>query len=393
MQLTDLAQWTENQQADIEAALQQLVEINTLTANIEGVDQGMEVLTALATGMGFAVESVNERHRLIKAGNGSGKRVMLISHMDTVHAPDSDFQGYQPQGDGFVKGPGVGDIKGGLVMGLWAMKAVSEMLTDFDLQMIVSADEEIGSKSIKDWYADRNKHGADYAIGLEPGFPQGPLTPTVDLGVVYQRRGYAAITFTVMGKAAHSGTPHLGLSATEVMARKIVKLHELNDWENGKSANVGLVHGGTAPNTVPEQVEATVSFRFERQTDGHELRAKAEEIIIERTLYSKTLDLWDSSVYHVDTFLPPMERTEESQKLVDIVLEEAKALGQPVVAIARGGGSDANHISGSGVPSICGMGAPSEGIHTNDEKIYLPMLFERVNLLTRTIHRIITEQP
>jgi glutamate carboxypeptidase len=89
-----------------------------------------------------------------------------------------------------------------------------------------------------------------------------------------------------------------------------------------------------------------------------------------------------------EAFIPPMEKTETNMQMVDIVLEEAKRLGQPVVPIARGGGSDANYVSLSGVPSICGMGAPSQGIHTTSEKIYLPMMFERINLLASTIYRL-----
>ncbi|MEL7235354.1 MAG: M20/M25/M40 family metallo-hydrolase, partial [Chloroflexota bacterium] len=105
------------------------------------------------------------------------------------------------------------------------------------------------------------------------------------------------------------------------------------------------------------------------------------------------LGISDRSEYEITTFIPPKERTEASQKLIDIVLEEAQALGQPVIAIARGGGSDANHVSGSGTPAICGMGAPCQGLHTKDEIIHLPMLFERIGLLTRTLYRVINEQP
>jgi glutamate carboxypeptidase len=395
MQFNDLPNWINKQKADIEAALEQLVNINTLTANTAGVDQGMAVLEGMATGMGFDVDPINQRHRLIRSGNGTGKRLMLITHMDTVHAPDSPFKTYQNLGDGFVTGPGVGDIKGGTVIGLWAMKAVEALMPDenYDLVMIVSADEEKGSPTIRDWYGDREQHGADYAIGLEPGFPQGDLSATVDLGVVYQRRGYSAITFNVVGKASHSGTPWLGLSAIDALAHKITKLTALNDWDNGISVNVGLVKGGTAPNTVAGEAEATVSFRYETLADGIAMREKIEEIILEPTTRNDEQGVSDSAVYHVDTFIPPMERTDDSQKLVDIVLEEAKTLEQPVVAIARGGGSDANHVSGSGTPSICGMGAPAHGIHTNDEKIYLPMLFERVGLLARTCYRVLNEQP
>ncbi len=395
MQLTDLSQWIESEQPDIEETLKTLVEINTYTANTDGVDTGIDTLSRMAQEMGFKVEAVNARHRLIRTGDRDSPkpRVLLITHMDTVHPPDGDFQHYQPLNDGFVTGPGVGDIKGGTVMGLWTMKAINQMLDDHDVQMIVSVDEEVGSPSIKSWYGDADAHGADYAIGLEPGFPQGDLTATVPLGVVHQRRGYAAIEFTVQGKNAHSGTPHLGLSAVEAVAHKILKLQALNAPERGISVNVGVVNGGTAPNTVPGQVNATVSFRYETLADGQATRAAIEEIIEQSHVSNPEIDLKDTSTYELVTFIPPMESTAANQALVDIVLQEAEKLGHDVVPIARGGGSDANHVSGSGVPSICGMGAPSQHIHTPHEKIHLPMLFERIELLTRTVYRITTEAP
>ena len=145
MQLNALGQWIETQKADIETQLRHFVNINTFTANQTGVDHGMDELSRLAQNMGFTVEAINGRHRLIKSVKGQGKpRILLISHMDTVFPLNGDFLEYESLGDGFVRGPGVGDIKGGLLMGLWTMKAIRKLLADHDVQMIVSANEEIG---------------------------------------------------------------------------------------------------------------------------------------------------------------------------------------------------------------------------------------------------------
>jgi len=392
MKVNELNQWIETQQSEIEETLQHFVNMNTFTANVVGVDAGMDELSRLAEDMGFVVEVVNGRHRLIKSIKGEGKpRILLISHMDTVFPPDGDFLEYQPLDDGFVQGPGVGDIKGGMLMGLWAMKAMCDLTDEHNVQMIVSANEEIGSPTIRDWYMTENID-ADFAIGLEPGFPQGELTPTVDLGVVYQRRGYGAIRFKVEAKASHSGTPHLGLSAIEAMAQRIIKLHELNEWDKGISVNVGMMKGGISPNTVAGDATATVSFRYERMADGEATKAKIEKIIQATYITNEDIGVSDRVVEMVtEAFIPPMEKTEANMKMVDIVLEEAKRLGQPVVPIARGGGSDANFVSKSGAPSICGMGAPAQGIHTTKEKIYLPMMFERINLLASTVYRLTEE--
>jgi glutamate carboxypeptidase len=390
MQLTDLNTWVEARRQRIEDMLRELVEINTYTSNIAGVDRGMNLLGEYADEMGFTVEVINGRHRLVKSGDGESRpRILLISHMDTVFPPNGEFLHYEPLDNGFIRGPGTGDIKGGLTMGLWAMKALSEMLDHFDVQMIVSADEEKGSPTIRDWYMDGHIE-ADYAIGLEPGFPQGDLSATVPLGVVYQRRGYATVHFTVHGTDSHSGTPEKGLSAIEALAQRITKLHALSDFERGLTVNVGMIDGGISPNTVAGKASATVSFRYWSQQDGEELKSKIEQVIMEPCVHNKDLDVWDSAEYTVETFLPPMEPSEHNQVLIDTVLAQAERLGHNVTPIARGGGSDANYISGSGTPSICGMGAPCSGLHTDDETIYLPMLFERVNLLASTMHQLYT---
>jgi len=389
MHIQDLEQWINKQKPELETTLESFVNLNTFTANQAGIDAGMDKLSTLAQSMGFTIEVINEQHRLVKAVKGSGKpRILLISHMDTVFPPDGDFLTYQNLGGGFIQGPGVGDIKGGMLMGLWAMKAICELSESYDVQMIVSANEEIGSPTIRDWYMQGDSD-ADFAIGLEPGFPQGELTPTIDLGVVYQRRGYGAIRFKVEAKASHSGTPELGLSATEAMAQRIIRLHQLNEWDKGISVNVGIMDGGISPNTVAGEASATVSFRYERMIDGENTKAKIEDIIRATYTSNDALGIKDVvSEMVVEAFIPPMEQTEANMKMVAIVLDEAKRLGQPVVPIARGGGSDANYVSMSGVPSICGMGAPAQGIHTTLEKIYLPMLFERINLLTSLIYRL-----
>jgi len=391
MQLNDISQWIDSQSAAVENALRDFVEINTYTANTDGVDTGMDALSKLAETLGFTVKTVNARHRLICSSNNTRKpRVLLISHMDTVFPPEGDFLHYETLENGFVRGPGVGDIKGGMLIGLWSMLALREMIPDHDVQMVVSADEEKGSPTIRDWYIEGHVD-ADYCIGLEPGFPQGELTPEVDLGVVYQRRGYGAYYFTVQGVACHSGSPHLGVDAVESYARRVIDLKALNDWDNGISVTVGMGSGGISPNTVSGEMRGTVSWRFERLEDGQRIQRAIEDIFERVYVTNEALGASDHVDYDLDTFIPPMERNERNQKLVDLVLAEAQRLNQNVVPIARGGGSDANWTSASGTPSICGMGAPAQGIHTTQEKIYLPGMLERINLLTSTLYRLITE--
>lgn len=391
MQLTELRQWIDEQSPSVKTALKDLVEINTYTANTGGVDAGMDAMSKLAESMGLTVQTVNSRHRLISAGNGVTKpQILLISHMDTVFPPDGEFLHFEELDNGFIQGPGTGDIKGGLLVGLWSMLALSKLTEDFDVQMIVSADEEKGSPTIRDWYSGDHT-GADYCIGLEPGFPQGELTPEVDLGVVYQRRGYGAYYFTINGDACHSGTPHLGVDAIESYARRVLDLKALNDWDNGISVTIGMGEGGISPNTVSGVMKGTVSWRFETLADGQRIQHAIEAILDRSYITNEESGKSDSVEYDLDTFIPPMERSDENQKLIDIVIEESTRLNQNVVPIARGGGSDANWTSYGGTPSICGMGVPAQGIHTNSEKIYYPGMLDRIELLTSTLYRLVTD--
>jgi len=391
MQLTDVKSWIETNKPAIIQLHKELVEINTHVRNHDAVEQGMQYLESVVKPLGVSVKIVNDRHRVLYFENATASpRILLISHMDTVFPAEDNFNVYTDLGDGFIGGAGVGDIKGGMVMGLYAMLAIHEINPDLDVQMVISADEEIGSPTIRDWYTAGHV-GADYAIGLEPGFPQAPLSADVDLGVVYQRRGYGAIRWTIEGVSSHSGTPHLGLNAIEAAALRIVKLRELGDADKGTSVTVGMIEGGRSPNTVPGSVTGTVSWRYETQADGDDLLEKIKAILDAEYVYSEVNERWDSVEYVLETFIPPMEKTDDNMKMVEIVLEEAKNLGHNVVAIARGGGSDANFTSSCGTPSICGMGAPAHGIHTHEEKIHLPMMIERIELLTRSVYRLATQ--
>ncbi len=385
MEFSQLRLWIEHQQAEFLSLLQQLVEINTFTDNTEGVDCGMNVLCQAAEMMGLEIESVMGRHRLIKAGQGVGPRVLLISHMDTVHPPDGDFLHYEPQADGYVRGPGITDMKAGLLMGLWTLRAMQELSPVSDVQLIVSVDEEKGSPSLKEWYTS-GTHGAAYGLGLEPSFPQGKFSPECVMGFVEQRKGCARVDFKVRGKASHAGGAWQdGINAIEAVSHRILAIQALTNLEQGVTTSVGLVHGGTAVNTIAEWCEAAVDYRFPTQQDG-QATYEAIKAIVEKTyLHNAVLNRGETlEHFSMGAYLAPMEKT-NNQDLVGVVMEHVNRLGLNMKPVSRGGGSDANHVSGGGVPSICGMGAPGEAIHTTNERIHVPMLWDSLELLISTV--------
>lgn len=392
LNITEIGNWVTSQQPEFTQRLRELVNTNSYTKVHPNVDQCMQILDGYAEDIGLTTEIIKQRHRRYIGGNGKGPRVVLSTHIDTVHPPDSSFKTYTALEDGFVTGPGVGDMKGGLLMALYTLKAMSELLPDYDLHMTVGADEEIGSPSIRDWYQSGAMQ-ADYCICMEPGFPQAELGPNQPYGVVARRKGSATINFEVEGVASHSGGAYeKGLSAVKAMAHKIVDLYAINDFDKGVNINVGVVEGGEAMNTIAPSAKAAVNLRYWTTIDGETAVEQVREIVHRQHEHNAVLKHYERiSDFDVSIFLPPMERNERNEYMIDVVLEEAERLGQNVVPIERGGGSDANWISGTGVPTICGMGAPAEGIHTHDEMIHLPTLFERLELLVATTYRIISE--
>lgn len=392
MKLTEIGAWVAAHKPEFTQRLRDLVNQNSYTREHENVDACMAMLDSYAEEIGLTKEIIYDRHRRYTAGDGTGPRIVISTHIDTVHPPDSDLREYQELADGFVTGPGVGDMKGGLLMALYTLKAMPEMMENFDLHLTVGADEEIGSPSVREWYQSGALQ-ADYCICMEPGFPQAALGAGQPYGVVYRRKGSATINFTIEGVASHSGGAYpRGLSAVKAMAHKIVDLYSINDFDKGVNINVGEVHGGEAHNTIAPEASAAVNLRYWTTEDGENAVERVREIVHQQHEYNAVLDRYEAvKDFNLSVFLPPMEANERNQYMVDVVLEEAERLGQHVVPIERGGGSDANWISGTGVPTICGMGAPAEGIHTHDEKIHLPTLFQRLELMIATTYRILSE--
>ncbi len=297
-------------------------------------------------------------------------RALLIGHLDTVFDPGTAAERPFRIENGIATGPGVTDMKSGLLAGLYALKAIRDThgaVPFARLTFIANPDEEIGSPTsaphIREQAAD-----ADVALVLECARANGDI--------VSARKGILDTRVTVHGRAAHAGVePEKGRSAILEAARLVRDLHALNGRWPGVTVNVGVIRGGTRPNVVAERCEFEVDVRA---TDGAALDA-AEATI--RELAAQTEVPETTVEVDIRTSWRPMEKRPPTADLVSRVQAIARGLGFEVNDAATGGASDANTTSGMGVPTLDGLGPVGGNDHAPTEYLEVDSIVPRTTLL------------
>ena len=298
-------------------------------------------------------------------------RIVLVGHHDTVFPPGS-FECFELDGDR-LKGPGVLDMKGGLVTIQLALKSLSSLdaLADLPLAFVCVGDEEIGSPESAPILRDLAQ-GAGGALVFEAGRAED--------AIITMRKGTGALRVSVHGKAAHAGNHHAeGVNAILALSHFVIGVQELTDYDRGVTVNVGTVSGGEARNTVPHFAECQVDFRLVSAVDGEALVASVVALAARVAKETGTSIDVDGGVRRL-----PLERSAASAELCQRYAAAAKAskLGYAEAALI-GGGSDASTVSSVGVPSIDGLGPRGSGFHTHIEHIEVSSLALRAEALLR----------
>jgi glutamate carboxypeptidase len=302
------------------------------------------------------------------SGEG-GPRVLMLGHTDTVFPEGTVSERPFRIEDGKALGPGVSDMKGGLLAGFFALDVLQELgsLPFGSVTYVCNPDEEIGSPFSRPLIREL-AGGADVAFVLEAARENGDI--------VSARKGVSDARIEVRGTAAHAGVePERGRSAVLEAAHKTVALHELNGRWPAVTVNVGVVQGGTRPNVVAERCVLAVDIRA---PDEESLRAAeaevgrvAEHATVEGTTSTVTLNVWHR----------PMEKTETTTRLVRLAQDIAGGLGFEVRDAATGGASDANTTAAAGVPTLDGLGPVGGREHSPEEWLALDSVVPRVSLL------------
>jgi glutamate carboxypeptidase len=372
--------WWRGRRDAFEDALRGLVEVNSFTDNREG---GLEVgrrLRSLLALPGVDASSIASTryadHWVFRtAGNPRLAPVALLGHLDTVFPPGV-FEGYRVDG-ALRRGPGVLDMKGGLVVVAFALRGLAESFPGGldalpPLRIVVVADEEVGSPEgagvIRQAIA-----GTAAALVFESGRAQD--------AIITRRKGTGAVTAIAHGKAAHAGNHHAeGKNAIWALARWIDAAQRLTDYDRGVTVNVGKISGGQGKNTVPDRAEAQADIRYITRADGEaltqELRDAAEQA--GAAVPGTRLELSGG------VGREPLERTAASVSLMEAYAEAARGSGlgggeAPLI----GGGSDASTSGAMGIASIDGLGPRGKGFHTVDEHIEVDTLVPKAEALAR----------
>jgi glutamate carboxypeptidase len=265
-------------------------------------------------------------------------------------------------------GPGVLDMKSGLVMLLAALRALNglNVKPQKRITVFVNSAEETGSSAATELIRKLARR-ASLVLCLEPALPGGALK--------LERKGRLVVRMDVHGRSAHGGTPEKGVSAIEELVAQIVRFKRLRTGET--TVNVGLVGGGEQANVVAESAWAILDIRFWKATERDRvLRILRESVPALRGVRIKI---------SVESTTPPMEKTKASERLFGQAQEIAQGMGLSLKAGKTGGGSDASIAAGLGVPTLDGLGPDGDGLHAEHEYLVLPSLVERTALLTELL--------
>ena len=305
---------------------------------------------------------------------GERPRVLLIGHMDTVFDPGTaDERPYRSE-DGRAFGPGVTDMKAGLLAGLHAIAALHEAGVRPAVTFIANPDEEIGSP-FSTGHIRRLAPGHDAVLVLECARANGDI--------VSSRKGIADYTISIVGRAAHAGVePEKGRSAIVEAANQVLAFHALNGRWPTVTVNAGVVRGGTRPNVVAERCELEVDLRAATVDAFDAAAAELERIAGSPTVQGVRVEVRRTAGH------PPMEKTDASARLVSLAVTIAEELGFALKDAATGGASDANTTAALGLPTIDGLGPVGGDDHSVDEWLDLGSVVPRTTLLAALIGRI-----
>ncbi len=302
-------------------------------------------------------------------------RILALAHSDTVWPLGTLKQMPFKQEKGRLWGPGVLDMKSGIVFFLFAARALRELDVPMARRVVlqVNSDEEVGSESSRPLTEEAAK-GSAAVLVLEPGTGMTGKIKTA-------RKGVGDYTVTVRGRASHAGVDFQnGASAIVELARQMERIAGFTNLARGITVNPGVIAGGTRTNVVAAEARAEVDIRVARMKDAPALDRKFRGL---RPVDKRCTVQVEGGVNR-----PPMERTAGIRKLFQTARAWASELGVELEESSTGGGSDGNFTAALGVPTLDGLGGVGEGAHAVNESILIDRIADRTALLAMLLSRL-----
>ena len=297
------------------------------------------------------------------------RKVLLTGHVDTVFPPDHPFQSPRFLDENTINGPGVADMKGGIVVMIEALRALeaSPFAEDLGWEVLLSADEEIGSIGSAAILAERAP-SADIGLTYEPALADGTLAGA--------RKGSGNFTFVLRGRAAHAGRDFdAGRNAIVAAADLVAALDALNGRRPGVTVNPAVISGGTAPNIVPDRAVLAVNVRVTSIEDMHWIEKSFADI--ERRVAARDGIRLSR---HGGFNRPPKPLSPANEALMAAVAACGAALGITVTYKPTGGCCEGNNLAAAGLPNVDTLGVRGGSIHSDEEFALVDSFVERARL-------------
>ena len=379
--------WIASQHGTLVESVIDLANINSGSLNLTGLSSMEKTLKQWFAGLDCEsesiklsdLESIDETGQKFNQAVGRALsfhkhqsaplQILLMGHMDTVYGVEHAFQECRWLDEQTLNGPGVADLKGGLVIMLTALKALerSQWAGRIGWQVLINSDEEIGSLSSSPLMieaAQRNHLG----LIFEPSLPDGTLAGA--------RKGSGNFTLIAKGRAAHAGREHhLGRNAIRALAQFTLALDDLNGKIDGITVNPGYVHGGGPVNIVPDTAILKFNVRITQSEHKHWFETQLDQII-------NQINKLEGIELEVHGRFGRMPKTLNQQTLsvFDLVRQSGLELGIEINWKDTGGCCDGNNLAAAGLPNVDTLGAVGGSIHSSDEYIKVNSLVERSQL-------------
>ncbi len=357
--------------------------INSGSMNIAGLERMRgQLRTGFTEIPGVQVEEVTLAGTEAKALRvwmrpAAEKRVFLSGHYDTVYPPEHYFQRCEHIGEGRLRGPGVADMKGGLVVMLAALQAFERTPSAAKLgwEVLLNPDEEIGSRASAPLFAEAATR-FDFGLVFEPARARGDL--------VHSRKGTGLFTVTCHGRTAHAQEAAAGRNAIVALSAFVQAATRLPAELPGVLLNVGrITGGGPATNVVPDLAEAVLDVRVTHMTDQAAVEERLRALVAELSTDGITFEI-SGGINR-----PPKEcNATEAKAFAEWRRAGADLELVPFSWLHAGGGSDGSLLSAAGLPNLDGVGIVGDHMHSEREYCVLSSLVERAQLAALFLHRL-----
>ena len=347
--------------------LEKIIKINSFTKNRDGVNRVNKIFQQWMEEIGFQTEIFQRNlignHILFKSQKQNGKKILLLGHSDTVF-PKGEFETFK-EDDEWIYGAGVCDMKGGNIVALQSLRDLyKEFGTIFNIDFLLVSDEETGSDDSK-FLTKKISKNYDYCFVFEAAGK--------NLEVVTARKGIGTFFIDILGKASHAGTSYLdGIDANLEASHKLQQLTKLTNLSLGTTVNVGKIEGGIGANTISPKAKLTVEIRYENIKERDRV-LNALNKITNFSYINGTKSILTGNIQR-----DVMQENAEQKTLIKMI---ENFTNQKILTEKRGGVSDANITSSSGLITIDGFGPYGDGDHTIKERALKSSFQSRIDLM------------